>query len=100
MYSSFLYGKHYELTLTHVQHTCSLPPHRDASPATATSMASLALLQLAGKRPRDIGFLDPVKDLKMNTMEFIELKRDKEQFENTMEHYSCIRCPQFVEHVS
>ena len=63
-------------------------------------MAAQALLALAGKYPGGLKPLDPVKDLKMGNLDFVEMKQEKERFEGTLEHYSCIRCYQFKEHVS
>lgn len=41
-----------------------------------------------------------MKDLKLNSMEYMQLKEEKDQLEPTMCYYGCIRCPDFKYHVS
>lgn len=43
--------------------------------------------------------MDPVRDLKITDMEFVQMKEEKEQFVAALEYHSCKRCPEFEQHV-
>lgn len=74
---------------------------RDASPGPATTRATQELLQLVEAYPTgDVPSFDPVKDLQVTSMEFVEMKDEREQFEDVVQHYSCTRCPELPDHVS
>ena len=70
--------------------------HRDSPPAPVAAMATQALLRLTEEFP---SIVDPVRDLKITDMEFVQMKEEKEQFEAALEYYSCKRCPEFEQHV-
>lgn len=78
-----------------VIYTCSNDP-----PWPVTTNAVQGLLRIVEAFPSGVPTLDPVADFKLTNMEFVERKMEKQQFEQTMVHYTCIRCPQFKEHVS
>ena len=64
-------------------------------------MKAVAILQqISETQPKGLAILDPVKDLKMSGLGYIELRDEKEMVEDTMLCYSCIKCPKFNEHVS
>ena len=68
-------------------------------PWPATANATQGLLRIVEAHFSGIPLLDPVADFKLTSMDFVERKMEKQQFEQTMIHYSCLSCPQFKEHV-
>lgn len=74
---------------------------RDASPGPATTRVTQELLQLVEAYPTgDVPSFDPVKDLQVTSMEFVEMKEEREQFEGVLQHYFCTHCPELPDHVS
>ena len=63
------------------------------------AIATQTLLRLTEAFPGGVPYLDPVRDLKLSNMEFVEMREEREQFEATLQHYSCKRCPEFEKHV-
>ena len=59
-----------------------------------------ALLKMVDSGPSRLSTLDPVNNLRINNMEFVKMKEEKDKLEGTMEHYDSTHCPQFTEHVS
>lgn len=57
------------------------------------------LRQLSDVPIKDLGLLDPIAALKVNSLDYVEMKSDKERIEGTLLCYTCIKCPQFLEHV-
>lgn len=47
----------------------------------------------------DLKFLDPVQDLKVTSMEYVQMSEHNFQIESTLESYNCVGCPQFLKHV-
>ena len=56
------------------------------------------LLRLIEGYP-NIRFLDTIRDLKLTSMEYVEMAEDACQIESTLDGFSCIGCPHFLEHV-
>lgn len=44
--------------------------------------------------------LDPLKDLKINDMDYVSMLKEMKEMEDSMEQYGCIQCPAFEKHVS
>ena len=65
-----------------------------------TLKARQELSQLVADNPQGLPSLDPMRDLKLNDMQYVEMREEKEQFESTMPLYRCINCPDFEQHVS
>ncbi len=81
--------------MTNILNSC-----RDAPPSPPSSKATQDLLRLVESFPSGVPPLDPVRDLRVTMMEFVQMRDERRQFESTLEHYSCTRCPEFLEHVS
>ena len=75
-------------------------PCRDHPPGPAAAKAAQGLLRLVELHPLTPPILHPIHDLRVSSMEFVEMKEERDQFEALLEHYTCIRCPEFNEHVS
>ena len=74
--------------------------YREYPHSSAAVKVRQDLLRLVEDNPQGITCLDPMKDLKVNTMEYMELKDEKYRLEKTMCYYDCVRCPDFDDHVS
>ena len=74
--------------------------HRNDAPGPAIANCVHALLKMIDSGPSRLSLLDPVNDLRINNMEFVELKEEMNKLEGTMQHYNCTHCPHFSEHVS
>ena len=70
---------------------------RDKTPVADTVRAMEQLRKLSTGPP--VLLLDPVKDLKLNDLQFVGLRDDCQRVEATMSHFSCLECPQFEQHV-
>lgn len=80
---------------------CVLYVHyREYPPNIAVVKARQDLLDVVKENPNGVSSLDPMKDLKLTSMYFLELKEEKELLEPTMSDHDCIRCPDFKQHVS
>ena len=44
--------------------------------------------------------VDPMKDLKKTDLDYVSAREELSVVEETMNSYSCVACPDFVEHVS
>lgn len=75
-----------------------IPRFKDSPPVPETMKAVAILQQISETQPKGLAILDPVKDLKMSGLGYIELRDEKEMVEDTMLCYSCIKCPKFNEH--
>lgn len=73
-------------------------PLRDKPPVSDTIRAVEQLKKLSSDPP--VSMLDPVRDLKLNDLQFVKLRDDCQQLATTMTHYSCSQCPLFTQHVS
>ena len=70
---------------------------RDAPPGPAATHATQELLRLVEAHPSgDIPSFNPG----VTSMEYVEMRDECQQFEPTLQHYACTRCPQLTEHVS
>ena len=67
-------------------------------PSPSTAKALQGLLRLIESYP-NIRFLDTFRDLKLTSMEYVKMAEDKKQIESTLDGFSCICCPQFLQHV-
>lgn len=47
----------------------------------------------------NLKFLDIVQDLRVTSMEYIQMNEAKVQLESTLEGYNCLHCSRFHEHV-
>ena len=74
--------------------------HRNDAPGPAIANCTHALLKMVDSGPSRLSFLDPVNDLRISNLEFVEMKQELDKLEGTMQHYGCTICPQFTEHVS
>lgn len=63
-------------------------------------MATQAVLRLTEAFPDGVPSLDPVKQLHITDMEFVQMRDEREKLESTMNSYTCTRCPDFEAHVS
>lgn len=75
-----------------------IPRFRDAPPGPAAAKAAQELLRLVELHPLAPPILHPIHDLRVSSMEFVEMKEERDQFRATLEHYTCTRCPEFDEH--
>ena len=75
----------------------SLYSLRDKTPVADTVRSVEQLRKLSTGPP--VSLLDPVRDLKLNDLRFVELRDECQLVEATMSHFSCSECPQFDQHV-
>lgn len=47
----------------------------------------------------NLKFLDPIQDLKVADMEYVQVTENIIQLEGTLKGYGCVHCPQFQNHV-
>lgn len=66
----------------------------------ATLKARQELLQLVVDNSDDLPYLDPMRDLKINDMEYVELREKRVILESMVTSYDCVHCPLFERHVS
>lgn len=77
--------------------TCAI--FRNDPPSQSTIMAGQDLLNLAQEFQTSIPLINPVKDLNLNNIDFIENLKRLEKLESNMLTYSCLECTSFSEHV-
>eukprot|EP00731_Ephydatia_muelleri_P024167 Em0016g438a len=75
-----------------------IPRFRNDAPGPAIANCTHALLKMVDSGPSRLSFLDPVNDLRISNLEFVEMKQELDKLEGTMQHYGCTICPQFTEH--
>ena len=88
----------YRFGLIYVQNH-SYPSSND-TPGPAVTKATQALLMLVESHPEGLIPMNPVRNLRVTSMDFVEMREEREQFEGTLQHYSCTHCPEFTDHVS
>ena len=72
---------------------------RSNAPAADTIKAVELLKKYSEGYPEGLELLDPVRDLKIKDLTFVEMMEEKRTVEETMAHFTCLSCPQFEEHV-
>ena len=78
----------------------SLHPHRDNPPGQSTSVATQELLRITEANPGGLEALDPIKDLHLRDLDLVEKFRERDALEGLLDQYSCLNCPNLLEHVS
>ncbi len=73
--------------------------YREYPLQAATLKLRQQLLQLVADNPNGLPSLDPMKDLKINDMGYVDMYEEKKSFESAVMSYKCIQCPQFNQHV-
>lgn len=72
---------------------------RSSAPAADTTKAVELLRKYSEGYPEGLELLDPVKDLKIKELNFVEMMEEKRTVEGTMSYFTCLSCPNFEEHV-
>ncbi|XP_057289644.1 SKI2 subunit of superkiller complex protein-like [Hydractinia symbiolongicarpus] len=75
-----------------------IPRFKNDPPSQSTIMAGQDLLNLAQEFQTSIPLINPVKDLNLNNIDFIENLKRLEKLESNMLTYSCLECTSFSEH--
>ena len=73
---------------------------RDNPPGRECSIATQELLRLVETNPDGLEAIDPVKDLNMRDIDFIEKFRRSQFLEQSLQTFQCVHSPHFVEAVS
>lgn len=73
------------------------PRFRDAPPGKEASIATQELLRLVESNPDGLESINPVKDLNMKDIDFIEKLRRKQFLEQSLNEFQCIHSPHFIE---
>ena len=72
---------------------------RSNAPAADTTKAVELLRKYSEGYPEGLELLDPVRDLKIKELSFVETMEEKRTVEGTMSYFTCLSCPNFKEHV-
>ena len=72
---------------------------RSNAPAANTTKAVELLRKYSEGYPEGLELLDPVRDLKIKELSFVEMMEEKRAVEGTMSYFTCLSCPNFEEHV-
>lgn len=72
---------------------------RGDHPSVCCVEAVQELSRLTEKFQSGSYFMDPIKNLKIKDLKYIEMIDKKRWLESVLETYECIRCPHFEEHV-
>ncbi|XP_062514975.1 superkiller complex protein 2-like [Corticium candelabrum] len=70
---------------------------RDNPPGRECSIATQELLRLVETNPDGLEAIDPVKDLNMRDIDFIEKFRRSQFLEQSLQTFQCVHSPHFVE---
>ena len=74
---------------------------RDSPPGRDTSRAVQELLLLVDAHTQGgLHILDPVRELKVTDMEYVEMRDERNQLVHLLSELSCRHCPLFEDHVS